>query len=175
VYKRQLTAELLKKVPSLTHSISATTRKPRPGEVDGVDYYFLTNEEFDEHIKNSDFLEWANVHTNRYGTLKSAVKEKLAQGHGVVLEIDVQGGTSVKEQMPEAVLIFIEPPSIEELERRLRGRNTESEEQLKCRLANAIGEMKLAKKYNYVVINDDVKKAVDELVEIVKGQENIQE
>jgi guanylate kinase len=89
------------------------------------------------------------------------------------LEIDVQGGTSVKEQMPEAVLIFIEPPSMEELEKRLRGRNTESEEQLKCRLANAVGEMKLAKMYDYVVINDDVKKALDELVAIVESQENI--
>ncbi|MBI4733737.1 MAG: guanylate kinase, partial [Rubrobacteridae bacterium] len=149
--KGTLTAELLKRVPSLTRSISATTRKPRPGEVDAVDYYFLSNDDFDRHIDENDFLEWANVHSNRYGTLKSAVLEQTQKGNGVVLEIDVQGGMSVKEQMPEAVLIFIEPPSMEVLATRLRDRNTETEEELKRRLNDAVGEMKFAKTYDYVV------------------------
>jgi guanylate kinase len=165
--KGTLTVELLKRVPSLTHSISATTRKPRPGEINGVDYHFVTDKEFDNYIADGDFLEWAYVHSNRYGTLKSAVRDQLRKGRGVVLEIDVQGGSSVKEQMPEAVLIFIEPPSMEELAKRLKGRNTETDEELEQRLKNAIREMEFAGKYDYIVINDDMNKAIDELVNIV--------
>lgn len=169
VGKGTLTQELLKRVPLLTHSISATTRKPRPGEVDGQDYFFLTEEEFKEHVEDDDFLEWAVVHENYYGTLKSAVKRMLAAGRDVVLEIDVQGALQVKESLPEAVLIFIKPPSAEELARRLETRNTESAEELARRLRNAQTEMLLAEKYDYVVINDEIDRAVSELEEVMKA------
>ncbi len=168
--KGTLTDELFKRVPSLTRSVSATTRKPRPGEVNEVDYYFLAEEEFKDHIRQGDFLEWAMVHGNYYGTLKSVVKKELESGKDVVMVIDVQGAASIKEKMPEAISIFIEPPSMEELAERLRLRNTETDAELRERLKNAETEMELAKNYDYVVINDDVEKAVDELVDIVKAE-----
>jgi len=168
--KGTLTEKLLKRVPSLTRSVSATTRKPRPGEVNGVDYFFETEDEFKAHIRNDDFLEWAVVHGNHYGTLKSAVKRELEAGKDVVMVIDVQGAASIKKKMPEAVLIFIEPPSIEELVERLRLRNTETRAELERRIKNAETEMMLAKTYDYVVINDSVERAVEELVNIVQSE-----
>ncbi|MBE0447163.1 MAG: guanylate kinase [Actinobacteria bacterium] len=168
--KGTLTAELLKRVPSLTRSVSATTRKPRTGEVDGTDYFFMSEAEFGKHIENDDFLEWAVVHGNRYGTLKSTIKKELSEGRDVVLVIDVQGATSVKEKMPEAVRIFIEPPSVEELAKRLKLRDTETEAELARRLKNAEMEMLLAKTYDYVVINDDINRAASELVEVVQAE-----
>jgi len=168
--KGTLTAELLKRVPSITRSISATTRKPRPGEVDGVDYYFLSEDEFKQRIEKGDFLEWAVVHGNYYGTLKSTVEKELANGKDVALVIDVQGAASVKEKMPEAVLIFIEPPSMAELVKRLELRNTETEAELARRLKNAEAEMLLAKTYDYVVINDEIERAANELIEIVRAE-----
>ncbi|MHB8842363.1 MAG: guanylate kinase [Candidatus Aquicultor sp.] len=168
--KGTLTDELLKRVPSLTRSVSATTRKPRPGEVNEVDYYFLAEDELKDHIRQGDFLEWAMVHGNYYGTLKSVVKKELESGKDVVMVIDVQGAASIKEKMPEAISIFIEPPSMAELVERLRLRNTETDAELRERLKNAETEMELAKNYDYVVINDDVEKAVDELVDIVKAE-----
>ncbi|NCO65914.1 MAG: guanylate kinase [Candidatus Aquicultor secundus] len=168
--KGTLTDELLKRVPSLTRSVSATTRKPRPGEVNGVDYYFLDEDEFKDRIFQGGFLEWAMVHGNYYGTLKSVVKEEFSSGKDVVMVIDVQGAASIKEKMPEAVLIFIEPPSIAELVQRLKLRNTETTAELQERLKNAETEMGLAGNYDYVVINDDVERAVDELVGIVKAE-----
>ncbi|MCL6471608.1 MAG: guanylate kinase [Firmicutes bacterium] len=168
--KGTLTEILLKRVPFLTRSVSATTRRPRPGEKDGLDYYFMTEEEFKKHIEDGDFLEWAIVHSNYYGTLKSVVEKELSAGKSVVMVIDVQGAASVKRQMPEAVLIFIEPPSIEELARRLARRSTETEAELAERIKNAEQEMRLAKNYDYVVINDDMEKAAGELVEIVKAE-----
>ena len=170
--KGTLTEILLKRVPSLSRSISATTRRPRPGEINGVDYYFLTDEEFDKHIENGDFLEWAMVHGNRYGTLRSAVENKLAEGKDVVMVIDVQGAASIKRKMPDAVLIFIKPPSIEELVKRLKVRNTETQAELARRIKNAEAEMELAKTYDYVVINDDVNRAAEELVGIVESLKN---
>ncbi|PIU26820.1 guanylate kinase [Candidatus Aquicultor secundus] len=168
--KGTLTDELLKRVPSLTRSVSATTRKPRPGEVNGVDYYFLDEDEFKDRIFQGGFLEWAMVHGNYYGTLKSVVKEGFSSGKDVVMVIDVQGAASIKEKMPEAVRIFIEPPSIAELVQRLKLRNTETTAELQERLKNAETEMGLAGNYDYVVINDDVERAVDELVGIVKAE-----
>ncbi len=168
--KGTLTEILLKRVPSLARSVSATTRKPRPGEVDGVDYYFLTKEEFKKHIEDNDFLEWAVVHDNYYGTLRSMVDKELAVGRDVVMVIDVQGAANVKNKMPDAVTIFVEPPSMEELVKRLKLRNTESEAELARRLKNAEAEMMLAKNYDYVVINDDVDRAAGELVSIVEAE-----
>ena len=148
-------------------SVSATTRLPRPGEVDGETYFFLSREEFDRRIEAGDFLEWADVHGNRYGTLRSAVEERLESGFSVILEIDVQGALIVQDSYPEACLIFIKPPSFEELRNRLIGRGTESEEQVELRLANAKMEMELEDCYNYSVINDEIDLAVSELNSIV--------
>ena len=172
VGKGTLTQELLRRVPSITHSISATTRKPRPGEENGRDYFFLSIDEFKRHIERSDFIEWALVHENYYGTLKSVVERMLAAGQDVMLEIDVQGALQVRDAMPEAVLVFIQPPSMDELASRLELRNTETDEELSRRLKNAEGEMILANKYDYVVINDEIDRAVTELEEIVREVKN---
>lgn len=168
--KGTLTEILLKRVPSLTRSVSVTTRKPRPGEQDGVDYHFVSLEQFKKHLENNDFLESAEVHCNYYGTLRSTVTQELKDGKDVVLVIDVQGAASVQEKMPEAVLIFIKPPSMDKLTERLTYRNTETEEELRNRLRNAETEMKLAKMYDYVIINDEVDKAAEELIRIVQAE-----
>ncbi|HEY3374318.1 MAG TPA: guanylate kinase [Candidatus Aquicultor sp.] len=168
--KGTLTELLLKRVPSLTRSISVTTRNPRPGEVCGVDYFFVTREEFEKHIEKGDFLEYAQVHGNYYGTLRSMVENELKIGNDIVLVIDVQGGASIKQKAPDAVLIFIEPPSMAELIGRLRVRNTETQAELEHRLKNAEAEMRLAKMYDYVVINDEIERAADELIHIVQQE-----
>ncbi len=156
----------LKNFDSLVYSISCTTRQPRNSETDGVEYRFITRENFENRINNGEFLEYAHVHDNYYGTLKQDVINELERGNNVLLEIDVQGALQVREKMPEAVLIFIAPPSIEELEKRLRARHTETEENLKLRLKNAEHEMNLQNEYNHVIINDDLNKAVNYLREI---------
>ena len=150
-------------------SVSATTRSARPGEVDGTDYHFLSAAEFDRRIARGDFLEWAEVHGNRYGTLRSSVQERMAQGCIVVLEIDPQGARQVKELMPDAVLIFIVAPSMEELERRIRRRGAETDEQVRIRLETAMREMQLVDAYDFVVQNDDMHRASDALVAIVRS------
>ena len=144
-------------------TVSATTRQPRPGEVDGVSYHFLTGDEFDRLVREGEFLEWAEVHGNRYGTLKSEVDGKLAAGFSVILEIDVQGGRSVRAIYPDVVRIFIEPPSFEVLEARLRGRGTEDERSLAIRLANAKGELDQAAEYDVRIVNDTLEEALAEL------------
>ena len=153
-------------------TVSATTRAPREGEVEGTSYYFLSEEEFDRKIEEDAFLEWANVHAHRYGTLKSEVERLFSEGRSVVLEIDVQGAFAVRAQRPDAVLIFIQPPSSEELERRLRERGTESEEEIRLRLANAVHEMSLADEYDEIVVNDDKEQATADLLAIIDRYEN---
>lgn len=148
-------------------SISATTRAARPGEVDGEDYVFLTPAEFGRRIASGEFLEWAEVHGNQYGTLRSSVEDKLAEGRDVILEIDPQGAFQVKDLMPEAVLVFIIAPSMDELERRIRKRGAETDEQVRTRLATAVRELELVGTYDHVVENDDVSRATDELVDII--------
>jgi guanylate kinase len=165
--KGTLVDRLVTRVPGLWVSVSATTRAPRPGEVDGEDYVFLTPEEFSARIEAGDFLEWAEVHGNRYGTLRSMVEERLAEGCDVVLEIDPQGAFQVKALMDEAVLVFIIAPSLDELERRIRKRGAESDEQVRTRLATAVRELELVGTYDHVVENDDVSRATDELVGII--------
>lgn len=162
--KGTLVASLLKKMPDVWVSVSATTRSPRPGEVDGVNYYFLDNAEFDAIIAEGGFLEWASVHDNKYGTLRSKVEERIAQGKQVILEIDVQGAMLVRKAMPEAHLIFIEPPSMEELEKRLRGRATEPEDVIIKRLKNAKVELSYKMEYDIQLVNDDIVSATDKLV-----------
>ncbi len=167
--KGTLVDRLVARVPELWVSVSAATRAPRPGEVDGENYFFLSPEEFSRRIEAGDFLEWAEVHGNRYGTLRSSVEAKMAEGRDVILEIDPQGAMQVKALMPEAVLVFIVAPSMTELERRIRGRGAETDEQVSVRLATAVRELELVGNYDFVVENDDVARATDELVRIIKS------
>ena len=152
-------------------TVSATTRSPREGEVDGVSYYFLTDEEFSNRIDNGEFVEWADVHGHKYGTLVSEIESKLASGTSLVLEIDVQGALQVKQKFPEAVLIFIAPPSLDELRNRLVGRGTESADAVKLRLANAEAELALAQRYDVTIVNDDLDRAVEKLAATLESFE----
>ncbi len=162
--KGTLVSRLLDAMPDAWVSVSATTRQPRPGERDGVSYYFMDQSRFDELVSQDGFLEWATVHGNSYGTLKSSVQEHMEAGCQVILEIDVQGALQVRKAMPQAHLIFIEPPTIEELERRLRGRGTETEEVIRKRMETAKVELARKMEYDVQVVNDDLNRATDELV-----------
>ena len=162
---------VIKDFPDIKYSISATTRKPREGEIDGVHYFFKTKEEFEQMIKDNALVEYNLVHGNYYGTPKSFVEKTLAEGNRVLFDIDVFGKINFDKVYPDATGIFIMPPSDEELERRLRGRGTDSEEVIQLRLANAKKEIEFAKtkgKYEYTIINDDLQKAADELRAILK-------
>jgi guanylate kinase len=163
VGKGTLVAKVRGDRPSLGLTVSATTRPPRPGEVDGVSYFFMDDAEFSRRVSQGEFLEWANVHGHRYGTLLSEVRRNLAEGRSLILEIDVQGGLNVRRIHPDAVLVFIEPPSMDELERRLRGRGTEDEASIECRLENARREMEMAASYDVRIVNDDLTRASEEL------------
>mgnify|MGYP000894436538 FL=1 len=163
---------LLEKTP-LAYSVSATTRKPRAGEVDGESYYFLSVEAFEEMIEKDELLEWAKVYDNYYGTPLKKVEEKLAAGEDILLEIDTQGAMKVREKFPEGVYIFILPPSLAELERRIRGRDTETEDVLQKRLAAAIDEIEAGKRYKYVVTNDEVDGAVDSVCAILAAERRL--
>ena len=169
--KGTLVARVREQLPDLGLTVSATTRAPRAGEVDGVDYHFLTDEEFTRRVAAGDFLEWAQVHDHRYGTLRSEVDRNLASGHSLILEIDVQGALNVKCRFPDAVLVFIEPPSLEVLRERLIGRGSETAASLELRLADAEREMRLADRYDARVVNDDLDRATDELVSILTSYE----
>lgn len=163
---------LLEKMP-LAYSVSATTRKPRAGEVDGESYYFLSVEAFEKMIEKDELLEWAKVYDNYYGTPLKKVEEKLAAGEDILLEIDTQGAMKVREKFPEGVYIFILPPSLAELERRIRGRDTETEDVLQKRLAAAIDEIEAGKCYKYVVTNDEVDGAVDSVCAILAAERRL--
>ena len=147
----------------LAFSVSATTRGPREGEQDGVDYFFISHQEFADRIEKDDFLEHATFSGNSYGTPRSFVTGLLEKGVNVLLEIDVQGAMQVRERMPECVSVFILPPSYEELEKRLRGRGTESEEKVRLRLETALAELPYAQKYDYRIVNNDLETAYREL------------
>lgn len=151
-------------------SVSATTRQPRKGEVDGKSYYFLTKEDFKEKIVKDDFLEYAEVYENFYGTPKSAVIEKLDNGEDVILEIDIQGALKVKENYPEGIFIFILPPSMDELKKRIIGRGSETAESLVTRFKSAYKEINYVSKYNYAVTNDEVEKAVCKIQSIMVAE-----
>ncbi|WP_245827718.1 guanylate kinase [Sinomonas mesophila] len=154
--------------PEVWLSVSATTREPRPGETDGVHYFFKTAEEFDRLVTEGAFLEWAVVHgKNRYGTLRSSVEEAIAEGRRVLLEIDLQGARQVKEAMPGARFVFLAPPSWEEMVRRLVGRGTESPEEQQRRLETAKIELAAEPEFDFTVVNDDVRRAADELVSLM--------
>ncbi len=167
--KGTLVDRLVTRVPDVWVSVSATTRLPRPGEVDGKDYVFLSEEDFRRRVAAGQFLEWATVHGNRYGTLRSTVEAKIAEGRQVILEIDPQGAAQVKALMPEAVLVFILAPSMAELERRIRHRGAETDEQVAVRLATAVRELELVDTYDFVVENKDVSRATEALVGILES------
>ncbi len=161
---------LLKNNDMIKYSISATTRPKRPGEKSGDDYFFLSIDEFEKGIEEGMFLEYASVHGNLYGTPKQFVMDGIDNGEVIVLEIDVQGALQVKENYPNGVFVFLLPPSMEELERRLTHRGTESEEQLKLRLNNARGEISKINEYQYAVINDTVDNAVTHINNIIDAE-----
>ena len=169
--KGTLIIELSRSYPDSTWlSVSATTRKPRPGEIEGTHYCFMDEHDFREMIARGEFLEWAEVHGNLYGTPASAVREKLSQGLDVILEIDVKGARQVRAKEPEAVAIFVVPPSEEILENRLRGRATEQEEELRRRLENALEESSEKDDFDYEIINDDLDGAARELYSIYERE-----
>ncbi|MDS0524950.1 guanylate kinase [Clostridium sp. SHJSY1] len=162
---------LLEKHENLYLSVSATTREPRNGEIHGVNYYFLTKDEFRKKIESNDFLEWAEVYGNYYGTPKSNVEEMLNEGKNVILEIDIQGALRVKENCEDGVFIFILPPSMEELKQRIINRGSETPESLMRRFASAYQEINYISKYNYGVINDKVEDAVKKIENILAAEE----
>jgi len=157
--------------PNVVLSVSATTRAPRPGEVDGVDYRFVSEEEFDRLVASEALLEWAVIFGHhRSGTPSQPVEAARSEGRHVVLEIDVQGARQVRQRAPDAVLVFLAPPSLEELERRLRNRRTEDEAQLAGRLAAAREELAEASGFDHVVVNDEVNRAAEEIARILQGR-----
>jgi guanylate kinase len=170
VGKGTVCATLRKQMPRLTYSVSATTRAPRAGEVDGVNYFFKTVSEFKQMIENDELIEWAEYVGNYYGTPRRFVEESLKAGKDVLLEIEVQGAMQVKERFPNGVFIFLVPPTMEELKRRITGRGTESEEAIESRLSAANDELKLIEHYDYVVINDEVEKACQRIQAIITAE-----
>ncbi|WP_315503614.1 guanylate kinase [Actinomyces radicidentis] len=168
VGKGTIVAELRRRHPELFISVSATTRLPRPGEVDGVHYHFVSDEQFDRLVADGQMLEWALVHgQNRYGTPRGPVQGELDAGRPALLEIDLAGARQVRHSMPEAQLVFIAPPSWDELVSRLVGRGTEGEAERERRLATARVEMDAADEFDHVIVNDTVARATDELEELL--------
>jgi len=161
---------ILEQHPEIQVSVSATTREPRPGEVEGQSYFFVSEEKFDQMVQNDELLEFATVHgTHRYGTPRKPVVEALAAGKQVILEIDLQGARQIRKSMPEANLIFISPPNWEELERRLAQRGTESEPQIAARLATAREEMAAIAEFDHVVINTEVAECGQEVLDLMQA------
>jgi guanylate kinase len=169
VGKGTLIRGLLERVPGLELSVSATTRPPRAGEQDGVEYHFLPVDEFEERVGGGDFVEHATYSGNRYGTLRSELERRLRDGVPVVLEIEVQGARQVRETMPEAIQVFIAPPSREALRARLVGRGTDAPEQIDERLRTADRELEAQPEFGHVVVNDRLEEATEELAGIVQG------
>jgi guanylate kinase len=168
VGKGTVVAELRRQHPDLWVSVSATTRAPRAGEVDGVAYHFWSEQEFARHVADGGLLEWAEFAGNRYGTPRAEVERRLGAGESVLLEIELQGARQVHEAMPDAMMVFLEPPSLVELEARLRGRGTEDEAAITRRLARARTELAAAREFDLIIVNDDVVRAARELVDCVE-------
>ena len=168
--KGTICREWLEKHPEAVLSVSATTRAPRPGEKDGVNYFFKTHKEFQEMIENGEFLEYAKVYDNYYGTPRKYVQQQLMSGKDVILEIDIQGALKVKERFDEGVFIFIVPPTMEELKKRIVKRGTESPEAILKRFNSAFEELNFITRYNYVVINDKVDDAVSKIEAILTAE-----
>lgn len=167
VGKGTVLKKLLKDYTDIEYSISATTRPSRKGEIDGKDYFFLSLEEFFQKVDNNQFIEWAKVHDNYYGTPRDYVDKTLGEGKDIILEIDIQGARMVRESYPEAIYVFLLPPSFDELEKRLNKRGTEDEKTKEIRLRNARTEMKELANYDYQIINDDLDETVEKLKAII--------
>jgi guanylate kinase len=170
VGKSSFVKELLASGLNLEYSVSATTRERRPHEVDGRDYLYLNRGEFRRRIEAGEFVEWAEVHGELYGTLRSETKRRLDTGSNVLLDIDVQGGRAVRKVYRDGVFIFVLPPSLASLEERLRGRGTDSDERIRLRLENARREIALVTEYDYAVVNDDLKAALDRVASIIVAE-----
>jgi len=167
--KGTMLAEILKN-DDYCVSVSATTRQPREGEVDGVNYYFLSKGDFLQKVADSEFIEYAEYCDNYYGTLISEVDGRLSEGKNVILEIEVQGAMKIREKRPDAVFVFIAPPSISELRRRLRKRGTETDEVIEKRVSQAAGELSYADKYDYVIVNDDLDDAISDFFAVMRAE-----
>ena len=170
VGKGSVAAAVLRRDPLTRFSVSATTRSPRPGEEEGKSYYFLSKEEFLLRRAQREFLEWAEVFGNFYGTLNSEVDRLLGAGYNVILDIDTQGAANVRKLRPEAVSVFIMPPSLEELKRRIVCRGTETPDVLELRLSRAESEMALAPNYDHIIVNDEIETAAGELIDIIAAR-----
>lgn len=168
--KGTILAEILKD-DSFYYSVSATTRSPRKGETDGVQYHFISKEEFEQNISDGKMLEYAQYCGNYYGTVRSDIENKLAEGRNVILEIEVQGAMQIKNICPEAVFVFIVPPSVKELRRRLHKRGTESDEVIESRVAEAEGEIKYARDYDYVIVNGELSDAINDFKMVIRAEQ----
>ncbi len=166
VGKGTVLGKFFKTNKNAVYSISQTTRNPRPGEVHGVNYFFVTREEFENSIKNDEFLEWAKYSDNYYGTNKNQVLSALNSGSDVILEIETKGAKKIMDKFPDCITIFLKPPNFNELEKRLRGRNTEDEETIQKRLHEVKKELELSKNYKYTIENDEVENALEKLQKI---------
>lgn len=167
--KGTICKKLIEKI-DIDLSVSMTTRKPRPGEIDGKNYYFVTEEEFKETINKDGFLEYAMVYGNYYGTPRAAVMKKLKEDRDVVLEIDIQGALKIRETYPKGIFIFILPPSMTELRKRITGRGSESEDDINLRLGETLKEVSYIDKYDYCVINGEINEAVNRVAAIIKAE-----
>jgi guanylate kinase len=170
VGKGTLIRELLERIPGLELSVSATTRPPRPGERDGVDYHFLGEDEFSRRLAANEFMEHASYAGHRYGTLVSEVEPRLRRGTSVVLEIEIQGARQVRERMPGAVLVFLAPPTPEALRERLEDRATDAPQEIERRLEVARAELDAQKEFRHVIVNDRLDRAAEELAELVRAE-----
>jgi guanylate kinase len=170
VGKTTIVKRVMERDPMISYSVSVTTRPPRIGETSGEHYEFVSDETFDALVEDDALAEWAVVHGERYGTRASVIRESLDRGLDVIMDLDVQGGMSIKRLFPEALLIFVEPPSRVELERRLRGRATDDEEVIARRLANAIGELEWGPKYDRQVTNSDLDETVEKVLSIIDNE-----
>ena len=168
--KTTLCREVRARVPGLAYSISVTTRVPRPGEIDGTDFAFVTDADFQALLARDEFAEWAAVHGNFYGTRARPLEDALARGEDVLLDIDTQGAAKLRTRYPEAVLVFIVAPSLAELEQRLRERRSDAEEEIARRLRRAREEIALWRMYDYLIVNQDVKEALEQLAAIIQAE-----
>lgn len=170
--KGTICKELLKENNQIKLSVSATTRKPRTGEVEGVNYFFISKEKFADMIDKGEFLEYAQIYDNFYGTPKAAIMECLENGQDVVLEIEMQGAKQMKDVCPEGVFIFVLPPSLEELKSRIVGRGTETAEEIEKRFSCAFEEIKQIENYDYFIVNEDINRSVEEIKSIILSEKN---
>jgi len=167
--KTTLIRKVIQKIPTLTFSVSATTRPIREGEIESIDYFFVSSEEFSDLIRNDAFIEWAKVHGNLYGTLKNQIKELIEKGKNIVLDIDEQGANQIKKKEIPALFIYILPPSLKELKKRLKERDTEHIKEMDRRLQSAKEQITSKGFYDYVIINDDIRKVVKKLKKIIEN------